>query len=254
MDNTDPPSTFNPSISFITEKVCKLNSFLQSLNLVPSSSNTQFVCTKENGRDIMFVELIKKYDDSSEEELEEDENIVTRDELGAEYFDKFTTMSELAYHKYLMCAPIPSLFLRNPIIVGGSPLNLKIPRNIGHVHVEKAYIDLNSIINIMTRMQYNWIMRKQLGPREDPEGIRGISNFTGGIRGMHIYNTLCFQVIDDINKSTMYLLYCTRLLEIVNVRFLGMHADDEIVARGPSRYAEDAHHMLSTDYVPVSDY
>ncbi|GKF79697.1 hypothetical protein Tco_0235265, partial [Tanacetum coccineum] len=26
------------------------------------------------------------------------------------------------------------------------------------------------------------------------------------------YNTLCFQVIDDINKSAMYLLYCTRLL------------------------------------------
>ncbi|GJY77135.1 reverse transcriptase domain-containing protein [Tanacetum coccineum] len=26
------------------------------------------------------------------------------------------------------------------------------------------------------------------------------------------YNTLCFQVIDDINKFTMYLLYCTHLL------------------------------------------
>ncbi|GKC25231.1 hypothetical protein Tco_1027381 [Tanacetum coccineum] len=27
-----------------------------------------------------------------------------------------------------------------------------------------------------------------------------------------LYNTLCFQDIDDIDKSTMYLLYCTRLL------------------------------------------
>ncbi|GJU93953.1 hypothetical protein Tco_1318709 [Tanacetum coccineum] len=27
-----------------------------------------------------------------------------------------------------------------------------------------------------------------------------------------LYNTLCFQVIDDVDKSTMYLLYCTRLL------------------------------------------
>ncbi|GKC23935.1 hypothetical protein Tco_1026085 [Tanacetum coccineum] len=26
------------------------------------------------------------------------------------------------------------------------------------------------------------------------------------------YNTLCFQVIDDVNKSAMYLLYCTCLL------------------------------------------
>ncbi|GKG24643.1 hypothetical protein Tco_0395271, partial [Tanacetum coccineum] len=27
-----------------------------------------------------------------------------------------------------------------------------------------------------------------------------------------VYNTLCFQVIDDADKSTMYLLYCTHLL------------------------------------------
>ncbi|GKA01687.1 hypothetical protein Tco_0674352 [Tanacetum coccineum] len=86
-----------------------------------------------------------------------------------------------------MCATIPSLFLRNPIIIGGNPSILKIPCNIGHVHVEKAYIDLNFPINVMTHMQYNWIMRKQIEPREDPEGISGISNFTGRIRGMHIF-------------------------------------------------------------------
>ncbi|GKA39377.1 hypothetical protein Tco_0731928, partial [Tanacetum coccineum] len=34
----------------------------------------------------------------------------------------------------------------------GCPSNLKIPCNIGHVHVEKAYIDLNSPLNIMTQM------------------------------------------------------------------------------------------------------
>ncbi|GJY43603.1 hypothetical protein Tco_0431816 [Tanacetum coccineum] len=114
------------------------------------SSNTQFVCTKENDEDVMFVELIKKYNDSSEEELEFNENAVTEEELGVEYFDRFPTISELAYHKYLMCAPIPSLFLRNPIIVGGNPSNLKIPCNIGHAHIEKACIDLNSHINVLT--------------------------------------------------------------------------------------------------------
>ncbi|GKA16696.1 ribonuclease H-like domain-containing protein, partial [Tanacetum coccineum] len=31
------------------------------------------------------------------------------------------------------------------------------------------------------------------------------------------YNTLCFQVIDDVNKSAMDLLCCTCLLEIVNI-------------------------------------
>ncbi|GJT33614.1 hypothetical protein Tco_0924033 [Tanacetum coccineum] len=71
--NTNPPSPPDPSISFITKKV-------------------------QNDGDIMFVEIIKKYDDSSEEELEEDGNAVTR-ELRVEYFDRFSTRSKLAYHK-----------------------------------------------------------------------------------------------------------------------------------------------------------
>nr|GEU36980.1 MAK10-like protein [Tanacetum cinerariifolium] len=56
---------------------------------------------------------------------------------------------------------------RNPVITKGSPLKLKIPCNISHVHVEKAYIDLNSPLNVMTRMMYNWIMRRKLDPREE---------------------------------------------------------------------------------------
>ncbi|GKG01692.1 hypothetical protein Tco_0306397, partial [Tanacetum coccineum] len=146
------------------------------------------------------------YDDFSEEELGVSENVVTREELGVGYFDKFPTRSELAaYHKYLMCVPIPSMFLRNPIIVGGNPSNLTIPCNLGHVHVKKAYIDLNSPINIMTRMQYNWIMRKQLEPRDDNEGIRGISNFTGRIGWMYIFvgnftYVSDFMIVEDISS------------------------------------------------------
>ncbi|GJZ13403.1 hypothetical protein Tco_0548633 [Tanacetum coccineum] len=53
--NINPPSPPppNPSNSFIIEKVFKLNLFHESLNLVPSSSNIQFVCTKENDGDVM---------------------------------------------------------------------------------------------------------------------------------------------------------------------------------------------------------
>ncbi|GKB21765.1 hypothetical protein Tco_0855688 [Tanacetum coccineum] len=36
-----------------------------------------------------------------------------------------------------------------------------------------------------------------------------LANRLVGVLG---YNTLCFQVIDDVDKSIMYLLYCTRLL------------------------------------------
>ncbi|GJV68416.1 MAK10-like protein [Tanacetum coccineum] len=74
--NTNPLSPLDLSISFITKKVCKLNSLIESLNLVPRSPDTKFVCTKENDEDVMFIEIIKKYDDSSKEELREDESTV----------------------------------------------------------------------------------------------------------------------------------------------------------------------------------
>ncbi|GKA26304.1 MAK10-like protein [Tanacetum coccineum] len=70
--NINPPSPPDPTISLITEK--------------------------ENDGDVMFIEIIRKYDDSREEELEEDKNTMTKG-LGVEYFDIFPTKSELAYHK-----------------------------------------------------------------------------------------------------------------------------------------------------------
>ncbi|GJX97113.1 hypothetical protein Tco_0352911 [Tanacetum coccineum] len=136
--NTNLPSPPDPSVSFITEKVCKLNSSLESINLVPQSSDVKFVCIKDNDRDVMFIEIIKNYDDSSEEELREDEGTVTG-ELGVEYFDIFPTRSELTYHK------------------------------------------------------------------EDPEGIRGIINSTGRIKGMHIFvrnftYDSDFMIVEDISS------------------------------------------------------
>ncbi|GJY58387.1 hypothetical protein Tco_0458279 [Tanacetum coccineum] len=165
--NTNPSSPTDPSVSCITKNVCKLYSFFKSLDLVPQSSDTKFVCTKGDDGDVMIIEIIKKYDDSHEEGHEDEGNTtIAESEVG--YFDTFPTKSELAYHKYLMSGPTPSIFLRIPIITEGCPSNLKIPCNIGHVHVEKAYIDLNSPLNVMSRMLYNWIMRRKLDPREDP--------------------------------------------------------------------------------------
>ncbi|GJY85285.1 hypothetical protein Tco_0499311 [Tanacetum coccineum] len=110
-------------------------------------------------------DIVKKNEDYHKEEPKEGR-------LEVEYFNILPTWSELAYHKYLMCGLIPSIFLRNPIITEGCPSNLKIPCNIGHVHVEKAYINLNSPLNIMTRMMYNWIMRRKLDTRENSD--RGV--------------------------------------------------------------------------------
>ncbi|GJZ43348.1 hypothetical protein Tco_0590603 [Tanacetum coccineum] len=112
-----------------------------------------------------------------------------------------------------MCGPIPSIFLRNPIIIEGCTSNLKIPCNIGHVHVEKSYIDLNSPFNIMTRMMYNWIMRRKLDPRENPNG--GISNFTGRIKGMHDFIGRFNYVVDFIIVEDISSIIDPRLSHVV---------------------------------------
>ncbi|GJY86101.1 hypothetical protein Tco_0500127 [Tanacetum coccineum] len=54
----------------------------------------------EDDENVMFIEIIKKYDDSHEEELEVEVNAMTEG-LGVEYFDTFPTRSELAYHNLL---------------------------------------------------------------------------------------------------------------------------------------------------------
>ncbi|GJZ74922.1 retrotransposon ORF1 [Tanacetum coccineum] len=182
--------------------VRKLNSMLESLELVPQSSNIKFVCTNEDDGEVMFIEIIRD-DDEPQNESPNGGEETTTEGPAEEYFDTFPTRNELTYHKYLMCGPIPSIFLQNPIIMEGCPSNLKIPCNIGHVHVEKAYIDLNSPLNIMTRMMYNWIMRRKLDPRENPNG--GISNFTGRIKGMHVFvgnftYVVDFMIVEDISS------------------------------------------------------
>nr|GEW33244.1 reverse transcriptase domain-containing protein [Tanacetum cinerariifolium] len=61
----DNPSTPpDPSVAFITKKVLKFNSFFESLGLVPQSSNTEVICTKEDDGEVMFIVLIRKNDDS----------------------------------------------------------------------------------------------------------------------------------------------------------------------------------------------
>ncbi|GJX25681.1 hypothetical protein Tco_0231977, partial [Tanacetum coccineum] len=72
--NTNPSSPPDPSVSLVIKKVHKLNSFFKSLDLVLESSDTKFVCTKGDDGDVMFIEIIKKYDDSRKEEAEVYEN------------------------------------------------------------------------------------------------------------------------------------------------------------------------------------
>ncbi|GJV87208.1 hypothetical protein Tco_1531146 [Tanacetum coccineum] len=166
-NHPDSPTPPAPSISFITEKVLKFNSLFESLRLVPPLPNAKLVCIKVGYGNVMFIEIIPKDDNSHKEETKPGIQEV-------EYFNIFSTKSELAYHKYLMCGPIPSIFLRNPVIIEGNPLNLKILCNFG-----------------------------KLNPREDTNG--GVSNFTGRIKGMHVFignftYIIDFMIIKDISS------------------------------------------------------
>ncbi|GJU22933.1 MAK10-like protein [Tanacetum coccineum] len=151
-------------------------------------------------------------DDSHIEEPEVGENARTG-ESEVEYFDVFPTRSELAYHKYLMCGPIHLTFMRNPIITKGCPSNLKISCNIRHVHVEKAYIDPNSPLNIMTQMMYNWIMRSKLDPRENSD--KGVTNFMGRIKGIHVFIGNFTYVTDFMNVEDISSIIDPRLSQVV---------------------------------------
>ncbi|GJS82953.1 hypothetical protein Tco_0749494 [Tanacetum coccineum] len=149
----------DPSVSLVTKKFHQLNSLLESLGLVPQSSDTEFVFMKGDDNDVMFIEIIKKNDDSHKEEPNTDESARTG-ELRVEYFDIFPTKSKLVYH-------------------------------------------LNSPLNIMTQTLYNWIIRRKLDPRSDPN--RRISNFTGRIKGMHVFignftYVIDFMIVKDISS------------------------------------------------------
>ncbi|GKD84590.1 hypothetical protein Tco_1355744 [Tanacetum coccineum] len=55
----------------------------------------------------------------------------------------------------------------------------------------------------MTRMMYNWIMRRKLNLRENSN--RGVRNFTGKIKGMHVFvgnftYIVDFMIVEDISS------------------------------------------------------
>nr|GEZ03843.1 hypothetical protein [Tanacetum cinerariifolium] len=66
--NTNPSASPDSSVSFITVKVRKLNSFFESFGLALQLSGTEFVCTKGDNGDVMFTDIVKMDDDSRKEE------------------------------------------------------------------------------------------------------------------------------------------------------------------------------------------
>ncbi|GJX99879.1 anticodon-binding aminoacyl-tRNA synthetase, class 1a [Tanacetum coccineum] len=137
--------------------------------LVPRSSNTKFVCSKEDDGEVMFIEIIR--DDEPQNERE----VAPTEEPIVEYVDTFPTREEMTYHKYLMSGPIPSIFLRNPIIITGrSPIPSPVVQIVAKLYVTtdkvrdietSAHIDVHDddyVINDATVVLYRENAKKNL--------------------------------------------------------------------------------------------
>ncbi|GJV17565.1 hypothetical protein Tco_1362888 [Tanacetum coccineum] len=172
--NSNPHLQPDPLASIATEQVRKLNSMLKSLGFVPRSSNPKFVYSKGDDGEVMFIDIIRDDDEPRKEGPNEGEGAVT-EEPAVEYFDTLPTRDELTYHGYLISGPIPSIFLRNPIITKGCPPTLRYHSTLG------IKLDLRENAN------------------------RGISNFTGRIKGMHVFvgnftYVVDFMIVEDISS------------------------------------------------------
>ncbi|GJR52208.1 hypothetical protein Tco_1402729 [Tanacetum coccineum] len=104
------------------------------------------------------VEAKDEVREESKEELEEEteEETEEEDEDDPKYFDTFPTMEELGYHEWLLKNPRPSWVKAK--IRTGNLNNIKFSCMIGHFDKKQAYLDIESPINVMSRLHYNWIM------------------------------------------------------------------------------------------------
>ncbi|GKA66829.1 MAK10-like protein [Tanacetum coccineum] len=121
----------------------------------PPDQSVAFITEKGDDGEFMFIEIIRKNDDSRKGGPEEEGN-TTIEGVGVEYFDMFPTRNELAYHKYLM---------------------------------------------------------RQLNPRENSN--RGISNFTGRIKGMHVFVGNFTYIVDFMIVEDISLIIDPRLSQVV---------------------------------------
>nr|GEY03555.1 protein kinase-like domain, concanavalin A-like lectin/glucanase domain protein [Tanacetum cinerariifolium] len=91
----------------------------------------------------------------SEKEVKEESKGETEEEEedDPEHFDTFPTMKKLRYHEWLLKNPRP-LWMKAKIRTGNAN-NVKFSCMIGQFNKEKANLDLESPINIISRLQYN---------------------------------------------------------------------------------------------------
>ncbi|GJZ79527.1 protein kinase-like domain, concanavalin A-like lectin/glucanase domain protein [Tanacetum coccineum] len=65
--------------------------------------------------------------------------------------------------------------------------NIKVECMVGQFLKKQAYIDLESPINVMSRLNYYWIMSEGLKSRKKPSNPEKICNFVGRVKGLKVF-------------------------------------------------------------------
>ncbi|GJR03345.1 hypothetical protein Tco_0526329 [Tanacetum coccineum] len=94
-------------------------------------------------------------------------------------------MKELRYHEWLLNNPQPPWVKAK--VRTGNLNNVRFSCMIYHFDKKQAYLDMEPPINVMSRLHYNWIMSKRLGPRRKPSNPGKICNFVGIVKGLKVF-------------------------------------------------------------------
>ncbi|GKB16611.1 hypothetical protein Tco_0850534 [Tanacetum coccineum] len=129
----------------------------------------------------------EEVEEESKEELEEETKEETEEEEDddSEYFDTFPTVDELRYHEWILKNPRPPWV--NAKIKTRNMENIKIKCMVGQFPKKQAYTDLESPINVMSKLNYYWIMSEGLKPRKKPSNPEKIRNFVGRVKGLKVF-------------------------------------------------------------------
>ncbi|GKE64226.1 hypothetical protein Tco_1518387, partial [Tanacetum coccineum] len=168
--------------------------------------------------------------------------------------DKFPTQEELTYYKELLGEPQPPFSTLEPKIRKGDPWSLKIPCVISTVYTGHVYIDLQSPVNIMSRVYHNKIREKSLQACRNPYQPYKFCNFVGRAKNVHIFIGCFVYIVDFMIFEDLGNIIDSGLSEVVLgqpfahtsklaydeslglIRFA--QRDDEVMFRMPQRTKE----------------
>ncbi|GJZ00959.1 hypothetical protein Tco_0518920 [Tanacetum coccineum] len=138
----------------------------------------KYIVTENKDHEITS-EIEEEFEEETKEETEKEE------EDNLERFDTFLIMKELGYHEWLLKNPQPP-WVKAKIRIEKLN-NVKFSYMIGHFEKKQACLDMESLINVMSKLHNNWIMSNRLEPRRKPSNPKKICNFVGRVRGLNFF-------------------------------------------------------------------